>query len=74
MPTHTPAILAVGGREFNTANNSFLNWFSSGQSKHPVFSKVTDGMDVVRAIESTKTSHSGPPLTPVWVERITIEE
>jgi len=65
-----------GGSQFfiNTANNNFLDWFSSGQSKHPVFGKITDGMDVVQAIESTKTSAQDRPLTPVKVERITIEE
>ena len=65
-----------GGSQFfiNTKHNSFLDWFSPGQSKHPVFGKVTDGMDVVRAIESTKTSPQDRPLTPVKVERITIED
>ena len=65
-----------GGSQFfiNTANNGFLDWFSSGQSKHPVFGKITEGMDVVQAIESTKTSAQDRPLTPVRVERITIEE
>ena len=64
-----------GGSQFfiNTANNNFLDWFSSGQSKHPVFGKITEGMDVVQAIESTKTSQDRP-LTPVKVERITIED
>jgi cyclophilin family peptidyl-prolyl cis-trans isomerase len=65
-----------GGSQFfiNTANNAFLDWFSSGPSKHPVFGKITDGLDVVAAIESTKTSGQDRPLTPVKVERITIEE
>jgi cyclophilin family peptidyl-prolyl cis-trans isomerase len=65
-----------GGSQFfiNTANNGFLDWFSSGQSKHPVFGKITDSMDVVQAIESTKTSAQDRPLTPVKVERITIED
>ena len=65
-----------GGSQFfiNTANNNFLDWFSSGQSKHPVFGKIAEGMDVVQAIESTKTSAQDRPLTPVNVERITIEE
>jgi cyclophilin family peptidyl-prolyl cis-trans isomerase len=65
-----------GGSQFfiNTANNNFLDWFSSGQSKHPVFGKITNGMDVVQAIESTKTSAQDRPLTPVKVERITIED
>ena len=30
-----------GGSQFfmNVANNDFLDWFSSGESKHPVFGK-----------------------------------
>src|SRR5579871_1056126 len=35
----------------NTVHNSYLDWFSPGASKHPVFGRVTQGMDVVRAIE-----------------------
>jgi cyclophilin family peptidyl-prolyl cis-trans isomerase len=65
-----------GGSQFfiNTKHNSFLDWFSPGQSKHPVFGKITEGMDVVKSIEGTKTSSQDRPLTPVKVERITIED
>merc|ERR1711979_51342 len=37
-----------GGSQFfiNVANNSNLDWFSPGASKHPVFGKITDGYDV----------------------------
>ena len=58
----------------NTKHNSFLDWFSHGQSKHPVFGKITEGMDVVQAIESTKTGAQDRPMTPVKVEHITIED
>ena len=64
-----------GGSQFfiNTASNTFLDWFSPGQSKHPVFGKITDGMDVVKSIETGKTNRQDRPVTPVKVERITIE-
>ncbi len=65
-----------GGSQFfiNTANNAYLDWFSPGASKHPVFGKITDGMDVVKAIGSTKTAAGDRPVTPIMVKHITIEE
>ena len=65
-----------GGSQFfiNTVHNNFLDWFSPGQSKHPVFGKITEGMDVVNAIGTTKTGAQDRPVTPVKVEKITIED
>ncbi len=64
-----------GGSQFfiNAASNTFLDWFSPGASKHPVFGKITEGMDVVNAIEASKTNRQDRPETPIKVERITIE-
>ena len=45
-----------------------------GASKHPVFGKITDGMDVVTAIGTTKTAAGDRPVTPIMVKHITIEE
>ena len=65
-----------GGSQFfvNTAHNHYLDWFSPGDSKHPVFGRVSEGMDVVRAIESAPTGAGDRPTTPIQMKRITIEE
>jgi cyclophilin family peptidyl-prolyl cis-trans isomerase len=56
----------------NTVHNAFLDYFSPGQSKHPVFGKVTSGMDVVTAINKTPTDPRDRPKTPVKMLRITM--
>jgi cyclophilin family peptidyl-prolyl cis-trans isomerase len=57
----------------NTTHNAYLDWFTPGPSKHPVFGKITGGLDVLRAIEKTKTDADDRPLTPVRMNKITIE-
>jgi cyclophilin family peptidyl-prolyl cis-trans isomerase len=55
----------------NTVHNDFLDWFSSGQSQHPVFAKVIDGMEVVRKIESCPTQ-GDRPIEPVKMVSVKI--
>eukprot|EP00326_Haptolina_ericina_P037768 CAMPEP_0181253184 /NCGR_PEP_ID=MMETSP1096-20121128/47880_1 /TAXON_ID=156174 ORGANISM="Chrysochromulina ericina, Strain CCMP281" /NCGR_SAMPLE_ID=MMETSP1096 /ASSEMBLY_ACC=CAM_ASM_000453 /LENGTH=174 /DNA_ID=CAMNT_0023351027 /DNA_START=20 /DNA_END=544 /DNA_ORIENTATION=+ len=56
----------------NVANNSNLDWFSPGESKHPVFGKVIEGYDVAVAISKVPTNDDNP-ITPIKMNSITIE-
>ena len=56
----------------NTANNAFLDFFSPGESRHPVFGKVTKGMDVLTKIEKSKTDADDRPLTPIRMNKVTV--
>ncbi len=58
----------------NTVDNARLDWFSPGASKHPVFGKVIEGMDVVHKIEKTNTDSNDRPITPVRMNKVTIVE
>jgi cyclophilin family peptidyl-prolyl cis-trans isomerase len=62
-----------GGSQFflNVANNSNLDWFSSGQSQHPVFGRIIEGYDVVVAISKVPTQNDNP-RTPIKMNSITI--
>ena len=67
---------ASGGSQFfiNTVHNANLDWFSPGPSKHPVFGRVTEGMDVVKRIETAPTGPGDRPAKPIQVVKVTVEE
>lgn len=58
----------TGGSQFflNVANNNFLD------GKHPVFGKVTKGMDVVDAIVNTPRDRNDKPKAEVKILKATI--
>ena len=57
----------------NTVHNAYLDWFTPGPSKHPVFGKITAGLDVVKKIETTPTNNDRP-TTPVKMIKVTVKE
>lgn len=58
----------TNGSQFfiNVKDNNFLD------TKHTVFGRVTEGMDVVHAIETVQTNHQDRPLDPVVIEEVEI--
>jgi cyclophilin family peptidyl-prolyl cis-trans isomerase len=58
----------------NTVHNAYLDWFTPGPSKHPVFGKVVGGLDVIRKIESTPTGQGDRPRTPVRMNSVVVHD
>lgn len=58
----------TGGSQFfiNLGDNNFLD------DKHPVFGKVTKGMDVVEAMGNVATEGQDRPVKEVLIEKVTI--
>ena len=59
----------TNGSQFfiNVGNNNFLD------TKHTVFGRVTAGMDVVTAIENTKTAPGDRPLEDMIIQKIEVK-
>ncbi len=58
----------------NASHNDYLDWFGPGSSKHPVFGKVTEGMEVVSLIEESPTGPGDRPDPPVQMISVTVQE
>src|SRR3954463_15545668 len=56
----------------NTVDNPYLDWFSPGASKHPVFGKVIERMDVIEKISKTPRGPGDRPKTPVQMIKVTV--
>ncbi len=58
-----------GGSQFfiNAVDNHFLD------GNYTVFGKVTSGMDVVKAINNVQTAPGDRPLTPVILQKVTVQ-
>ena len=63
-----------GGSQFfiNTVHNHYLDFFTPGNSRHPVFGKISGGLDVVKKIETAPTATGDRPKTPIRVNKITV--
>ena len=58
----------------NTVHNAYLDWFTPGPSKHPVFGRVISGLDVVKKIEKSPTDGRDRPNTPIQMIKVTVNE
>ncbi len=60
----------TGGSQFfiNVVNNNYLD------KKHPVFGKVSSGMEIVDKISKIKTDAQDRPLSKVVINKILIEK
>lgn len=64
-----------GGSQFfiNTADNTSLDFDKEPlSSKHPVFGRVIEGMDVIDTISAVETGARDIPVEPVVIESVTI--
>jgi peptidylprolyl isomerase len=65
-----------GGSQFfiNLVDNTYLDWNQPPEaSKHPVFGKVIDGMDVIDAIGKVEVGAGARPEEDVVINKLTIE-
>merc|ERR1719437_195380 len=65
----------TGGSQFfmNVVHNDFLDWFSPGESKHPVFGKAVDKASLDAMIQISKVpTRDDCPNTPIQMISVTV--
>jgi peptidyl-prolyl cis-trans isomerase A (cyclophilin A) len=70
-------LLAMANAGPNTNGSQFFITVSATpwlNGKHTIFGRVTEGMEVVRRISETETTHNDRPVTDVVLERVEIDE
>lgn len=66
----------TGGSQFfiNVVDNTYLDYDKQPlSSKHPVFGKVIEGMDIVDAISNAKTKPGDKPVEDIIINKVIIE-
>lgn len=67
----------TGGSQFfiNLVDNTYLDWDKEPQtSKHPVFGKVVEGMDIVDAIGNASVDQFDRPMTDIKIIEASVVE
>jgi peptidyl-prolyl cis-trans isomerase B (cyclophilin B) len=61
----------TNGSQFFIVTTEAAPWLDG---KHTVFGEITDGMDAVKAIESTETGPGDKPTEPQVIERVELSD
>ncbi|HMW01257.1 MAG TPA: peptidylprolyl isomerase [Acidobacteriota bacterium] len=73
---YVPGTVAMANRGPNTNGSQFfiMHKRAALPPNYTIFGRVIAGQDVVDAIATTPTDHRDRPLTPVTIQRATVEE
>ena len=66
----------TGGSQFflNVASNPNLDWFSPGESRHPVFGKLADSRSLELCVKISRVAtRNDNPLKPIQVRSVTVD-